>query len=309
MSGKLNNPHDAFMKSLLGDISVAREFLLQFLPLSLREQLDFSRLTAGKSSFVTQELKEVFSDAVFEVGMKEDGGKSCFVSILLEHKSYADERAPFQILLYLAQGYLEQWKKRELLRPVVPLLFYHGAENWELRPVEAYFDGAYVGMLQYVPRFEAIFASLAYMSEADIGKVTNAWLRAALLTQKYSHSPDELVARLLRIFQTIYEATDGNFFQPLTVYLFELIHISEEQMEQIIKPLPPADQEKIMSLYDRILQKGMEKGMEKGIEKEKIATILRGYKEGFSPKVLCVLTGLTENEVKAIIAKAAKKKN
>ena len=87
-------------------------------------------------------------------------------------------------------------------------------------------------------------------------------------------------------------------------HLFELIHISEEQKEQIIKPLPPTDQEKIMSLYERILQKGMLQG----IEKEKIATVLRGHKEGISPKVLCVLTGLTEKEVSAVIARPSKKK-
>jgi predicted transposase/invertase (TIGR01784 family) len=111
MSGKLNKPHDVFMKFLLGDIDLARDFLLQFLPAEIREQLDFSTLAHDKSTFVTPALKEAFTDSVFSVKLWKGGDKECLISILIEHKSYADDRAAFQILHYLAQGYHQQLKE------------------------------------------------------------------------------------------------------------------------------------------------------------------------------------------------------
>lgn len=98
------------MKSLLGEIDLARDFLLQFLPAELREQLDLSTLAHDKSTFVNPALKEAFTDSVFSVKLRKGGEKECLISILVEHKSYADDLAAFQILHYLAQGYHQQLK-------------------------------------------------------------------------------------------------------------------------------------------------------------------------------------------------------
>ena len=64
-----------------------------------------------------------------------------------------------------------------------------------------------------------------------------------------------------------------------------------------------------MSTYDLILkegiaegiEKGIEKGIAKGIEKEKINTIVKGYKKGLSLEILSSLTGFSINEITLII--------
>ncbi|MBK8880246.1 MAG: Rpn family recombination-promoting nuclease/putative transposase, partial [Haliscomenobacter sp.] len=90
------------MKSLLSDIDIARDFLKTFAGALLQVLLDFQSLKAEQTTFVTPELQEVFADALFSVHLKGAGNDPpCLISILLEHKSYSDEQAPFQVLLYL----------------------------------------------------------------------------------------------------------------------------------------------------------------------------------------------------------------
>jgi len=72
------------------------------------------------------------------------------------------------------------------------------------------------------------------------------------------------------------------------------------------KALPAAIKEEVMSTYDMILQEGIEQGIQKGLqqgkEKKVNEVVLRGHQNGVSFEILCLLTGLSEEEVKAIIA-------
>lgn len=53
------------MKSLLGDIEVAREYFEAFLPESIKKVIDLSKLEHSPHSFISEELKETQADIVF----------------------------------------------------------------------------------------------------------------------------------------------------------------------------------------------------------------------------------------------------
>lgn len=82
---KAPNPHDTFFKRTFSRIEIAAEFLRHYLPAKVVRQLDLTRLSLEKDSFVDARLRQHFSDLFFRVGLK-DGGEA-FVYILLEHKS------------------------------------------------------------------------------------------------------------------------------------------------------------------------------------------------------------------------------
>ncbi len=104
--------------------------------------------------------------------------------------------------------------------------------------------------------------------------------------------------------------------------MVSITKIPARQWAEMVKALPAAIKEEVMSTYDMILQEGIEQGLQKGIEqgiqkgieqgiqeglqkgKEKKVNevVLRGYQNGVSFEILCLLTGLSEEEVKAIIA-------
>lgn len=98
--------------------------------------------------------------------------------------------------------------------------------------------------------------------------------------------------------------------KEVIVYIVSITKIPARQWAEMVKTLPAAIKEEVMSTYDMILQEGIEQGIQKGIEqglqkgKEKKVNevVLRGYQNGVSFEILCLLTGLSEEEVKAIIA-------
>jgi predicted transposase/invertase (TIGR01784 family) len=290
--------------------------LKTFLPEPLKVLLDFQSLKAEQTTFVTPELQEVFADALFSVHLKGAGNDPpCLISILLEHKSYSDEQAPFQVLLYLAHGYQAQWKKRgEPLRPIIPFLYYHGKDHWTPKPLSSFFAPAYSELLGYIPQFEMVFKDLHSLGEEEILAAANVWLRASLLAQKYSHAPETLSNKAQLILDTLAQTTGGNLLKEVIVYIVSITKIPARQWAEMVKALPAAIKEEVMSTYDMILQEGIEQGIQKGIEqgiqqglqqgKEKNVNevVLRGYRNGVSFEILCLLTGLSEEEVKAIIA-------
>ncbi len=88
-----------------------------------------------EGSFVDGEGRSTRSDALFRVRLRT--GKSALVYALLEHKSHQDPATPVQILGYMAsiwKAELEQAGARSgrLLPAIVPLVFYHGADTWNV---------------------------------------------------------------------------------------------------------------------------------------------------------------------------------
>lgn len=305
MARRKINPHDAFFKSLLSDLDRARDFLGSLLPARLLEHSDLTTLKAEKASFISPALQETFADAVFSLQLNANtkGSKRAYlISILLEHKSYADDHAAFQVLEYLAHGYRVQLKNKEALRPIIPFLFYHGKNEWNLKPLAHCFDQAYAFVLPYVPQFDVIFTDLTQMPEEEIQYIANVWVRAALMTQKYSHDPKALAQHISRIFQTLSEAGAGNFWKELIVYVFSIVKISSEELKEALKPVSPAIKSQIMSTYEMIFQQGIEQG----IELEKKEVILRGFNNGISIEVLALITGLSVEEVAQILEDAGK---
>jgi predicted transposase/invertase (TIGR01784 family) len=315
MVKKKHKPHDAFVKALLSDPVRAKVFLLRLLPPRVSDRLDLDSLEPEDRIQGSGAGPERQLDALFRVRLRRPGraGQDALLSILLEHKSYRDRWTTLQVLGYLAAAYEAQRAARLPLRPIIPCVFRHGKGRWRLPDVRALFWSGHGPFLDYVPTFNVLYTDLGGMSEEEIGQMGEAWLRSALLTQKYSHDPTALMARFERIFTIPPEPGAGNFLQILMVYFSKLVSISRDAFRDLVYGLPEHKQPNIMTLYDSILEegieqgieRGIEQGIEKGIEKAKKQTVLSGYKNGISIEVLCLLTGYSEVQVWQILSEAA----
>jgi len=96
--------------------------------------------------------------------VKLKDGNSCFLSLLLEHKSYKDELAPLQILTYLGNAYQQQIKNKEPLTLILPVIYYHGKESWEPKGVDFLFNKYPKNLLKYLPKFNMELIDLASLS-------------------------------------------------------------------------------------------------------------------------------------------------
>ena len=66
MKKGVNNKHDKFFKAMMEDRSVATDFLKKFLPASVIGLIDFETFENVGTSYITEDLNELFSDAIFK---------------------------------------------------------------------------------------------------------------------------------------------------------------------------------------------------------------------------------------------------
>jgi len=99
MPKNIVNIHDKFTKSILSDKEMAIAFIEGYLPKDIIELLNLQSLEYLNTSYLTKEMKSAFSDLVMNICLKN--GEKVKICILLEHKSYIEPLAAFQILEYL----------------------------------------------------------------------------------------------------------------------------------------------------------------------------------------------------------------
>jgi len=61
---KLSGKHDEFFKHWMSDITIARDYIRQFLPEHVVNKLDLESLRLEDFSFVDENLKSAFADLV-----------------------------------------------------------------------------------------------------------------------------------------------------------------------------------------------------------------------------------------------------
>ena len=303
---QINTPHDAFFKSIMNDPEVAKSVLKSVLPANIYKLIDIDSLEPAKTDFVSDELKETFSDVVYTAKLKN--GKKIYITFILEHKSHPDKFTPVQVLFYMASGYYTQYKSGKPLRVIVPLVFYHGKEKWEYKSLDSLFENVPEHLKKFIPTYKSIFIDLADMSDNQLDALEDSLVSAVLMLQKYALQPEELVKKLYLIFSKMNSVDrERNYFRKIIVYSLQLL--DEEKVEKTIKELPVTIKNKVMTAYEALIKKGYDKGIEEGIEINKTQTIVKGYEAGASIEFLSTITDLSEEQVKKIIEEHLSKRN
>ncbi len=111
------------MKTLLSDKPRAQVFLQCMLPAELAEQLDLGTLEPIDRLQLPESGHEHYVDALFRVRLRTSAHEDeALVSILLEHKSYADRWGSLQLLYYIAAAYYSRHNTHQPLQLVIPYL-------------------------------------------------------------------------------------------------------------------------------------------------------------------------------------------
>ena len=95
------NPHANFFQRTFSRIDVAHDFISNYLPKNIVNQLDLNTLELDRESFVDILLSATQSDLVFKVKRKD--GKKLLIYVLIEHKSFIDKWVLFQVLGYIVR--------------------------------------------------------------------------------------------------------------------------------------------------------------------------------------------------------------
>ena len=212
---ELTRSHDRFFKKLLSDPARAREYLQAFLPAQVLRLLVLDTLRPEEDSFVSDRLKEAFSDLVFSV--RTLAGQYVNICFLIEHKSTPDKAAVFQILHYISSAMLKQAQDGKPPQLIIPILFYHGEQEWAYQPLAGFFEGLDATLRPYLPAFEYIYNDIqALPDEALLAMLRSRLLQSAMLVMKHYFDPAYLEENAVLILVGGRDG-QGNFFEPLIV--------------------------------------------------------------------------------------------
>lgn len=179
----MDSIHDKFFKSFLQDKEVTQNLFMTYLPENISSYVSLESIKIQNSSFVGDDLKEYFSDILYTARIK---GIDSYIYFLVEHKSYVDNFVSLQLLRYM-QNIWELDRKQKSsgkLKPVIPVLIYHGEKEWNPKELEELFlDG--IVFEEYIPNFSFIFFDIRNL---EIGELGNNALRSFLLVAKYKQT-------------------------------------------------------------------------------------------------------------------------
>lgn len=299
--------HDEFFRYIMSDKSIAVDYLRSFLPAQIAKHIDFATLAQLPESYISADLVGKVSDIVYSCRIK-DTEREARVTLLIEHKSYADKFTPVQVGSYIFSGFQKQLRNEKHLSMIIPIVVYHGRGKWEYRTLSGLFDHLTPAWEKHLPDFDYLYHNLGEISDAEIRTLNNRFLCAALLAMKHIFDwrwlgeNAEMLAEL---------AASGSvqLLDGLRIYLLareneneqnrETMEIEKWSREQILEffglDMPEG------SMADELLKKGREQGreegVEQGIEQAREATARVMIRKGYSDAVICDVLELTVDQV------------
>ena len=276
------NPHDKLFKEAWSNRETAQDFLQQYLPREVLELVDLNTLEISKDSFVEKELKDYFSDLLYNVSLKEHRG---YIYILFEHKSHPEKLISLQLLEYMLKIWRLHLKQHSLPLPaIIPLVLYHGPEKWTQEPrLSHLLSGPQGELSDYVPDFTYILYDLSRYADNDIKGAI--FPRVVLLLFKYVFHRDfeRKLPEVFSLMRSLLARETGlQYLETVLRYVFSTAeNITVDELKNMVEQsVSKEGGDTIMTLAERLITKGIEQGIEQGV----CQGLLEGIELGLSLK-------------------------
>lgn len=265
----ISNPHDKFFKETFSRLNIARDFFAHHLPKPVVQTLDLSTLALQSGSFVDHDLQEQFADLLYQVTLADASHETAYIYLLLEHKSYADPQTPFQVLRYLVRIWERDVREQKPLRPIVPVVVYHGRGQWRIPTNFGKTFSGHESLRPYWPQFNYELRDLSHLNDEEIVGAFD--LQIALLTLKYITTPElrEHLPDILHMFRELADAESAVEYMETVLYYIgnAARHLTEPEIFTIVQESLANEGNEIMQTLAEVwLERGREEGLEQGLE-------------------------------------------
>ena len=98
-----------------------------------------------------------------------------------------------QLMRYLLEGYTWQKEQKQPFTLIIPIILYHGNEQWTKKTFSDYFQLPDKNLQRYIPNFEYILNDLSKYSDEEILKLEVGVLMTTLLLFKHKGDKDFLL--------------------------------------------------------------------------------------------------------------------
>jgi predicted transposase/invertase (TIGR01784 family) len=272
------NPHDVFFKEVFSDKDNAVDFIKGVFPRELKEKLALSTLELDNNSYVDEELKESFSDIVYNCLYQ--GQEDIKITLLFEHKSYVPDYPHLQIIKYMLNIWTTQEKQKEKLTHIVPVVLYHGKEKWKNKRFIEYFPLKDKALSFYTPDINYLLIDLSNYHDEDIkAKIfTGVSLEITLLLMKNIYDKKKLRQTLesfLEIGRLFFKQEKGlRFLESVIRYIYNATEIESYEVIEAVKKISQKGGELAMTTAMKLMEKGRKEGIKEGIKEGESKVLL-----------------------------------
>jgi predicted transposase/invertase (TIGR01784 family) len=279
----LKNPHDKFFKETFSNVTVAKDFLTNYLPESVMKHINIATLEPQKDSFINKDLEESFSDLLFKADI---AGHEGYLYLLFEHKSYPDKGIALQALRYMVEIWEAKMDKEANRLPIIiPLVIYHGKADWRipssLGNILNGYDQLPADLKVYIPNFDYLLYDVSVYTDEKIKGIAQTKIGLTLLRDIFTADTDKLLQSFYRSVHYLNELEDRQtgieYFETMIRYLLSSAkQLTERDMDEMIRKIEKTfleGSELAMTLADILREEGRKEGREEG-RKERGTEIL-----------------------------------
>ena len=263
----MRNPHDRFFKETLTRRENAIAFFREYLPGDIVSQLDWRTLKISKETFVEPGLRERFSDIVYEIRAR---GRRMFIYLLLEHQSSVDPWMPLRLLGYMVRLW-ELWRKqnpkKKKLPGIIPVLFYHGEDEWDVSVHFRDMIDAPDLTEEFIPDFKYLLRDFSPLGDEEIRGTVLLRLFLGVMGHIFSPRFAEAFERMLPLFAELSGKKTG--MEYIETVLRYICHTSEalswKEMEvKLVQAFEEDRKGEIMTIAEELRMEGEIRGEIKG---------------------------------------------
>jgi predicted transposase/invertase (TIGR01784 family) len=262
--------HDKFVDQLFSDRKNLVDLIKGYFPPHLKEQLDLSTVRLKKDKITSTDYNQYYLDFIVTAMLN---GRWVELYFIIEHKSYPDKGSLIQVLSYSVVKYQEDMNKHGQLRPIVPVILYHGRTGWNLPwNFGDYFDVP-EPYKKYMLQLEYVLIDLSKIDDQELlmKLEENARLYAALYALKHIFSELNKFRVLLWKLMDI----DKETIEFIINYVVRAREGSKDKMEKILKEVS------MPTIAEQWIEEGFKEGLQKGIEEGKKIGLNEGREIGF----------------------------
>ncbi|ETX07010.1 Rpn family recombination-promoting nuclease/putative transposase [Candidatus Entotheonella palauensis] len=307
MADEIQNPHDKLVHAVLGDMASATSFLQLHLPQALRETLNWPTLKRLEASFVDEALRSSEADLLYEVE-QVSGEDSVWLYVLLEHQSSVDSWLRLRLLKYCCRIWEMQLgtePRPQVLRAIVPLVFYQGERPWSPSTEFADLFAEPVRDWPWVPHFSHELIDQSGLSVESVQGEVKVRIMQLLLLAAY-HRAEGWMERVAELWLALSESTPSGGLNYLQVFVLYVLSTQDREevsaFGEVLRRYGTGGE--VMSYAQELLAEGRAEGRVEGraegkmrAEVEMIESFLR---EGVGWAVIERATGLDKAQFEAL---------
>ena len=294
---KTHHPYAKLFEYVFQKKEMVEEFVENFFPTQLIENLDISSLKAQSVSYLSPELSRLYSDVVYTCNYGEKKNK-VLITLLFEHKSYYSKNPHLQLLGYMLKIWEQQRDNSEEITPVVPVILYHGEDKWKERKFTDMFSGKIGDDLKsYTPDFNLHLIDLNKENDEKLKRLRKRFLANSLLTFKYHKNQ----AYIRQHFSFLVEMDNNIYQKAMLVFLIKNYDISKPEISKLLEETSHKSKSKIMNAIEAYFTEGEEQGIKKGLHNKNVEAIQKMLEKELPVSLITEVLNVTEAFVEGVI--------